>query len=353
MPNTKNGLATKILLRVCAIVLALGLTALVLICVKAPPLEAFGNILSGAFSSMENFSNVLVCWVPLLLVTMGLIITFTTGLWNIGIEGQIILGGVFATWALRLLGDSALSPALLIIIATLAGALGGALWAVLAGVLKTYGGVNEIFGGLGLNFVATAINLWLIFGPWKRPGIASMSGTAPFDEKLWLPTLPSLPRLAPASLVIGIVSIVIVYIIVDRSTFGLKIKAVGRNMRAAHIIGLRPSHYMMASFILCGIFAGIAGSLQVTAVYHRLIPSISSGYGYLGFMVAMLVNYGALWAAPVSLFFAALNVGSIQLPIMMQVDSSLAGVIQGTLVLSVLLAKGIEEKILTRGRMSK
>ena len=82
---------------------------------------------------------------PLLLVTAGLLVTFTVGLWNIGIEGQITLGAVFATWALRLLQASSMNPALVIAIAVLAGMLGGALWAMLAGALKTFGGVNEIF----------------------------------------------------------------------------------------------------------------------------------------------------------------------------------------------------------------
>jgi general nucleoside transport system permease protein len=84
--------------------------------------------------------------------------------------------------------------------------------------------------------------------------------------------------------------------------------------------------------------------MQVAAVYHRLIPSISSGYGYLGLMVAMLINYQALWAVPVALFFAALNIGSIQLPIIMKFDSSLSGVLQGVLVLFVLLAAGVRQK---------
>jgi simple sugar transport system permease protein len=101
---------------------------------------------------------------------------------------------------------------------------------------------------------------------------------------------------------------------------------------------------MMGAFALCGLLAGAAGAMQVTAVYHRLIPSISSGYGYLGLMVAMLVNYQAAWAVPVALFFATLNLGGIQLPIVLQVDSSLTGVIQGTLVLSVLLVEGARQK---------
>jgi len=104
----------------------------------------------------------------------------------------------------------------------------------------------------------------------------------------------------------------------------------------------------MLSFIMCGFFAGLAGAVQVTAVYHRLIPSISSGYGYLGLLVAMLVNYNAIWAALVSFFFAALNIGSVQLPLMLKVDSTLSGVIQGSLVLFVMLMDGVRRRIMQK-----
>jgi simple sugar transport system permease protein len=100
---------------------------------------------------------------------------------------------------------------------------------------------------------------------------------------------------------------------------------------------------------MCGAFAGVAGAMQVTAVYHRLIPSISSGYGFLGLMVAMLINFQAIWAAPVALFFAALNIGSIQLPIVLKMDSSLSGVLQGTLVLFVLLVGGLRQRLQSKG----
>jgi simple sugar transport system permease protein len=269
-------------------------------------------------------------------------------LWNIGIEGQITLGAIFATWALRALQGTAVDPAVAITASILAGMAGGALWAMLAGALKTFGGVNEIFGGLGLNFVASALNLWLIFGPWKRPGVASMSGTVPFARSLWLPTLSEQSRLAPAALIMALLAIAVVYSLIQGTYFGLRLKAVGRNATAAHLLGIPTWQNMMAAFALCGIFAGMAGAVQVTSVYHRLIPSISSGYGYLGLMVAMLVNFKAGLAAPVALFFAALNVGSIQLPIVLKLDSSLAGVLQGTLVLFVLLGQGVRQRLLGR-----
>ncbi|MFN3741434.1 MAG: ABC transporter permease [Anaerolineales bacterium] len=326
-------------LRALAFILAILVTILVLLVSGAPPLEAFYQILVGAFGSLKRFSDVLVSWVPLLLVSSGLLITFTAGLWNIGIEGQITLGAIATTWALRLFQESTLSPGLILFLATLAGMLGGALWAMLAGVLKTFGGVNEIFGGLGLNFVATALTLWLIFGPWKRPGIGSMSGTEPFPEHLWLPTFAGL-RLSGWALGMGILALVLVYLLLSNTYFGLRLKAVGKNPRAAYLLGVPTWQHMMLAFLLCGALGGLAGSLQVTAVYHRLIPSISSGYGYLGLLVAMLVNFQAAWVAPVAFFFAALNLGSIQLPIVLKLDSSLSGVIQGVLVLFALMLDG-------------
>jgi simple sugar transport system permease protein len=273
-----------------------------------------------------------------------LLVTFATGLWNIGVEGQIMLGAIGTTWALRELQDTSLAPSLIIFLSILAGMVGGALWAGLAGALKTFGGVNEIFGGLGLNFVATALTIYLIFGPWKRPGIASMSGTEPFDEALHLYLFPGL-RLSPWALVIAIAAIVVVYFLLQGTYFGLRLKAVGKNFRAAYMLGVPTWQYMMLSFLICGALAGIAGAMQVTSVYYRLIPSISSGYGYLGLMVAMLVNYQAIWAAPIALFFAALNIGSIQLPIVLKLDSSLSGVLQGMLVLFVLVMEGIRQRI--------
>ncbi|GAB4483097.1 MAG: ABC transporter permease [Anaerolineales bacterium] len=343
----RNSRWTNFIFQLAALILALAFTTLVMLIAKAPPLEAFKNILLGSLGSWTKISDVFISWTPLLLATAGLLVTFSAGLWNIGIEGQMMIGAVFSTWALRLLQESSLPPALILSLAILAGMLGGALWALLTGALKTFGGVNEIFGGLGMNFVATSINLWLIFGPWKRPGVASMSGTLPFPENLWLPTLAG-SRLSPWALGLTLLSITLVYFLLQGTYFGLRLKAVGKNPKAAYLLGVPTWQYSLAAFALCGIFAGLAGAMQVMVVYHRLIPSISSGYGYLGLMVAMLVNYQALWAAPVAFFFAALNIGSIQLPVVLKLDSSLSGVLQGTLVLFVLLMQGAREKLMKK-----
>lgn len=332
-----------------AVAAALVFTTIVLLLAGAPPLKTYESLIVGSVGSKIKIADVMVAWIPLLLSTAGLLITFTAGLWNIGIEGQITLGAIFTTWALRLLQDSSLPPGIIITISFLAGALGGMIWAALAGGLKAYGGVNEIFSGLGLNFVATAITLWLIFGPWKRPGTGSMSGTQPFPEQLWLPMVKGL-RFSWYSLIVALLAILIVFLILRGTYFGLKLKAVGKNGRAAFLLGIPTTRYMIFSFLVCGLFGGLAGAAQVVGVYHRLIPSISSGYGFLGLMVGMLVNYQAVWAAPVALFFVALNIGSIQLPIVFQIDSSFAGVLQGTLVLSVIMMDGVRRRFLKRSQ---
>ncbi len=336
MPSLREKKASGVLFQIAAVLFALLITSIVLLLANVEPFSAYKAIILGAVGSWDLMSNVLVSWVPLLLATSGLLLTFTVGLWNIGIEGQITLGAIFTTWAMRLLQNSEWNPSLILVIAIFAGMLGGMLWAMLAGALKTFGGVNEIFGGLGLNFVATALNIWLIFGP--------------FDRSLWMPIATGSSRLTPTTIVMAIVGILIVYVLLENTYFGLKLKAVGKNPRSAYLLGVPTWQHMMASFAICGVFAGLAGAVQVTAVYHRLIPSISSGYGYLGLMVAMLVGYKASLAAPVALFFAALNVGSIQLPIILRLDSSLAGVLQGTLVLCVLLGQGFRAKFLKKKR---
>jgi general nucleoside transport system permease protein len=330
-----------------ALILSLLITTLILVAAGAPPFQAYGSILNGAFGSSHNVITVLITWSPLLLTTAGVLITFAAGLWNIGVEGQMTLGAIFATWGLRLLQDTSVHPALIMVVGILFGIVGGALWASLAGALKTFGGVNEIFGGLGLNFVATALTIYLVFGPWKRPGVGSMSGTQPFVEKLWLPMVGN-TGLSLWGLGISIVAVIIVYLLLRGTYFGLRLKAVGKNMKAAFLMGVPTWQYSMFSFLACGALAGLAGAIQVLAVYHRLLPNISNGYGFLGLLVAMLINYQAIWVLPIAFFFAALNVGSVQLQIIYKMDSSFAGVLQDLLVLFVLLGQGVRQRLLKR-----
>ncbi|MBU0987008.1 MAG: ABC transporter permease [Proteobacteria bacterium] len=309
-------------------------TSMILFAAGAPPFAAYYHIFMGAFGSWIKLAQVIKVWIPLTLCAAGLLYTFRIGLWNIGVEGQIMLGAVLTTAVLRI-GAAKDMPVLFVGLSFVAGAAGGAIWAIIAGFLKTKGGVNEIFAGLGLNFVAQGIILWLIFGPWRRPGIASMSGTQLFAQALWLPSIPAL-RLSPVGLALALAALVLTAILLRYSRMGLNLKAIGNNRQAAYRFGLKPDRYMIIAMMFAGGFAGLAGSVQVAGVYHRLLPAISSNYGYLALLVVMLANYN-VWITPaVAFFFACLNVGSIQLPMMLKLDSSLSGVIQGSLVLATL-----------------
>jgi simple sugar transport system permease protein len=276
------------------------------------------------------------------IATSGLLFTFTAGLWNIGMEGQIIMGAVFTVGAFRLFDTASIDPVFVIIFAFVFGALGGILWALLPGLLKIYGGVNEIFGGLGLNFVAKTIAIWLIFGPWKRPGVASGSGTEWIDIKFRLAYLKG-TNLSLTILIIALIIVVFTAIMLKGTHFGLRLKAIGKNDKAAYLLGIPTTRYFLLAFGLCGLFAGVAGAILVTSKQYSLIPDAGFGYGFLGLLVAMLVSYHPIWAPIVAVFFAALSIGNTQLQYM-GLNSYFAGVLQSFLVLFVVLVDGVRKR---------
>jgi general nucleoside transport system permease protein len=323
-----------------AIIASLAVAAGLMLLVSAPPLDAFRLLVEGSVGSSRKLADTLMVWVPLMLTSAGLVVTYTAGLWNIGVEGQVIAGAVAASWVAR----SVDAPVwVLVILTILAGAIGGMLWALLAGVLKVYGRVNEIFGGLGLTFVAQALTTYLIIGPWKRAGIASTSGTDPFPDRSWMPTLGN-SRLSLVAVFVAIAAILFVYFLLRGTRYGLRLKAVGKNRKSAFLVGIPTTRYMLSAFAIGGALAGIAGTVQVTGFLHRLVPAVSGGYGYLGILVALLVDLHALWVPPVAFFFSMISVGSTQLQLRLNLDSSLGGVLQGILVLFTLLAQGLQER---------
>jgi len=294
---------------------------------------------NGAFGSSDRFARVISTLCPLLLASCGLIFTFTTGLYNLGIEGQITAGAIASTFLLRLIPEG-FPPAIAITLAIISGIVGGGLWGLLTGFLNIFGKVSEIFAGLGMNFTAQGLALYLVFGPWKRSGVASMSGTEPFSDALSLPTVGN-TEFSPITLAIAIIALIITAITIRATYYGLKLKAVGNNLRAAYVLGIPAITQMLSSFLICGALAGIAGSLQVVAVFHRLIPNISSNLGFLALLVVMLINYNPFWILPIAFLFSSLNVGSLELPLSLSLDSSLSGIIQGALLLFAILGEGL------------
>ncbi|MEN9202425.1 MAG: hypothetical protein Q6K80_01685 [Thermostichus sp. DG_1_6_bins_120] len=325
-----------------ALLVALLFVAGVILLAGASPLQVAHTMWRGAFGTQAQLGRVLATLAPLSLCCCGLVFTFIAGLYNLGIEGQMTVGAIAAMFLLRL-PNSHLPPALAISLALVAGILGGAGWGWLAGILNVFGRVNEIFAGLGLNFVAQGWVLYLILGPWKRPGVASMSGTELLDPSLWLPTWGR-SEASPVALLLALLALVLTVMVVRNTRFGLQLRAVGKNPLAAFRLGIPSTQRLMMAFGCCGALAGLAGALQVLALFHRLIPNISSNLGFLALLVVMLAGYNPLLILPIAFFFSSLNIGSLQLPLSLQLESSLAGVIQGSLVLSVLLAQGISRR---------
>ena len=313
-------------------------STLILLASGTPALVAFRLVLLGWLETPVKRADTIMVAAPLVLCAAGLTITFAAGLYNLGIEGQVGLGGVFAFGIMRALPQ--FPPPLLWALAFAAGAAGGALWALVAALLKRYGRVSEIFAGLGLNFLATGVLLYLIAGPWKKPGSASVVSTEQLPKANWLPTFGTL-RLAPIAPVLAVLALGGVWFLLARSRWGLSIRATGLNASASERMGVPTTRRMFESLALCGALAGLAGAVQVLAVFHALIPNVSSGIGLLALLVVLLVNARPAWVLPVAVVFAAFAVGSLQLPLALGADSSIAGVMQGALVLFMLIARGL------------
>ncbi len=342
-PEGPSRRLTRAVLWVLPVVAALAVGVALLTLAGAPPLEALGVIFDGAFGDAADTANTLMAWAPLVLAAAGLCITFAAGLWNIGIDGQITFGAITAAAAARMVPG----PSVVVVPAVIiAGIVGGALWGLAAGLLRTHGGVNEIFGGLGLDFVARGLAIYLIIGPWQREGVASTSGTELFRREAWLPTVGT-TNLSLLAILFAVVALVVTGVLLRGSRFGLELKAIGRGPASAALFGVDTRRRLLGAFLVCGGMAGVAGAVQAIGFHHKLVPAVSGGYGFLALLVVLLVDFRRVWIAPVALFFAAIFSGSTQLQLQLDIDSSLGGVLQGVLVLLVLLTRGWQQR---RGR---
>lgn len=341
----RNQRVLQILFVALPVVAALIVTSILILLVGSDPGDVFRVLMEGAFRNSNALAGVVNFWIPLVMVSMGLLVTFTAGLWNIGVEGQMIIGALFASWAARTL---ALPPPALVAVELLLAALGGALWALLVGVLKTKLGVNEIFGGVGLNALANVIAIYLIAGPWRPPEGGSAQATAPFPpDSLLVPLQTDFP-VSMVALTLAFTSIIGITLMMRGSRWGLQLKATGKNARSALLMGVPTTRSALTAFMVCGMLAGIAGSFRVLFTYGSLRPFVSGGIGFLGLLVVLLVGMRALWTPFIAFAFAVILAGSTRLRVSLQLDQSLAGVLEGTLVLLVLLSNGLRQRVMER-----
>lgn len=332
------------------IILAIATTALLIIVYQASPVETFSALWTGAFGSSQATFLTLAFWVPLLLASIGLLMTFTAGLWNIGVEGQMIMGAIAASWvalkwteAMPGLPQWAFLP-IEIVIAMIA----GSLWGALVAVLKTRGGVHEIFGGVALNNLAIIATNFLISGPWQPPEGGTFRGTEPFPSYALFPLLGN-TRFSPLSLVLALIALVLVALALRGTFWGLKLKALGKNMRASFMLGISSEREAITSMMLCGALAGLGGAVRVLSWFDSLRQSISGGIGFLAILIVLLAALRPLLVLVIALVFSGLLTGGSVVQLRTQLHSSLSGIIQGTLVLFMLMF-GDWRNLFRRGR---
>ena len=314
--------------------------ALVLLAIGASPLETYKTILLGPLSDLFGMTEVLVRAVPLLLVALGIAISFRSGIINIGAEGQIQMGVLASTAvALALPG---LPKLYLLPMALMAGALAGALWGGIAGWLRARLQVNEILSTVMLNYIAGQIYTFLLRGPMLDPAEREMGSGTP--QSMRLPDHAILDYLVPGTrlhtgLVLALVMALLVWILLWKTTLGYRMRAAGAGAKAARYAGIPVERYLIVAMLFAGGFAGLAGAVEVTGVHHRAIEGISSGYGFAGIVVALFGMLHPAGIIPSAAFFGVLLIGADMTQRSAGVPANMVLVLQGVIILSIVSAQ--------------
>jgi len=341
------------LLPVFATIAALLVGAVMLLLLKVNPIEAYRAMWDGAFGSQNAVAETLTKATPLLLVGLGICISFRGDVINIGGEGQMIVGAIFGT----LIGITLVDwPGWAVIpLALITGFIGGAIWGGIPGVLKAYFNVNEILSTVMMNAIAVQLMNFLLRGPMIDPSQAEVASKIPQTARL-LDTF-RLPRWVPTRLHLGaliaVVLAFLVYILLWRTTWGYRIRAVGQNPDASKYAGVKVRNYIVLALILSGAFAGLAGVMQVYGVNYRMITDGSaSGFtgsaGFNGIVAALFGGLHPIGTIPASILFGALLVGANKMQRVVQVPSALITALNGLVVVFV-----VSSEIWRRRRQKK
>lgn len=307
--------------------------------------EIWNALYDGAWESPSKQARTFRNWLPLMFCSIGLLLTFTAGLWNIGIEGQLTMGAVGATAvALFVHHDSRtlqLGAQLLMAMSA------GAAWALFAGILKTRGGINEIFGGVALNFIAALFVAYLISGPFAPESGGTGSRTAAFDPHTLLPA-QAVERafISYETMALAVICFVWAAFVLSFTRFGLQLKAIGKNIASARALGIPTERNLWAAMALCGALAGLGGAVLVLfPPTGQLQNNASGGIGFLAILVVLLASVRPALVLPIAFLFAFLNTGAQRIETSLQLDPSLVRVLQGILVFAVLLFDGMRGRI--------
>jgi general nucleoside transport system permease protein len=300
-------------LSVLAILIALIIGGIVIAAAGGDPIRSYVHIARASFGSLGVLSDTIVKATPILFAALACSVAFRMRLWNIGVEGQFIMGA-FGASAIILTPvlPAETSRWIFIPVMILAGMAAGAAWGFIPGYLKAAFNVNEIISTLMLNYIAVAwVNFW-IFAVWTEGGF-QMSPT--FPTTAWMPRLSESAGSVPAlsgltthlGFALGIVTAIILWIVIYRSRWGYEIRLIGDNPRAARYAGINIMRNTVLVMMVSGAVAGLGGMSEVTGVVHRLQTSpIAAGYGFTGIIVAWLGKLNPLVIILVSVLFGAL-----------------------------------------------
>jgi simple sugar transport system permease protein len=328
--------------------LATAVTALVLAIpliyvAGSDPIEAYSALLSGSLGGQRPIAETLVSATPLLLAGLAVAVAFQAGLFNIGVEGQLVMGGLAA----GAIGAEVSLPGRLHLVAAVAGgALAGALWGLVPGLLKAWRGVHEVISTIMLNYIAFSISLWLV-----SPGGPLVSKTQPSaTEKV--ATNAALPRIweptrLHAGIVVAAVIVATTWWFLYRTPKGYEFRLVGANPTAARFNGIATRRLIVEAMLLSGGLAGLAGAVEVLGVHGRYFDSFSPGYGFDSIAVALLGLLHPVGVAAAALFFGTLRAGSVKLQSVAGLSRDVITVISG-LVVACVAARVVFDRLLVR-----
>lgn len=318
-----------------AAIIGLVLGAVVIAATGYSPVEAYSAMFREAFGTPESIAAVLGKSTPLILVGLAFLVSYSAGLFNIGVEGQFTVGGLAAVFVgsrLSSLPWWGLVPAVAV-----AGALAGAVWAGLAGWMKAARNVHEVVSTIMLNYIALGLGTYLIniqYGPLHNPA-ADSPQSVPIGAGAHLPNLVARTDLS-AGVFVAFAMVPAVWWLLRRSVIGFEIRAVGRNPLAARTYGIREARVIVRSMLYAGAIAGLAGALELMGVFPYLYKSgFSGGRGFDAITIALMgggTPVGALFAA---IFLGALRLGASGMETLTGVPNELSLIVQGILIIAV------------------
>ena len=319
-----------------AVLVALVVGSGLIVLSHVSPLVAYVELFKGAFMDYWGVAGTLVKTSPILIAGLAVILPLRAGLLNIGVEGQIYMGGLGSAMAALLLPD--MPTFILLPVCVLAGALAGGVWGFIPGYLKAYYGMNEVILTILLNFIAMNIVSYVAGGPMMQDG-APYPYSEEIRESLWLPwIMPGTD--AHAGVVIGVILALMLYVVLRFSTIGFALDTIGKNATAARYAGIPVKPYIVGVMFAAGALGGLAGSFEVLGLKYRLYHHFSPGYGFDGIVVAFLAGVNPLLAPISALFLSGLKVGAMAMQRAVGLESTVIEAIQGLVIICVAASLG-------------